>query len=169
MKIKYFLLAAISGAVICADQVTKLFIHTRFLLGENYTVIPDFFNITYVRNYGAAFGMMAQMAPSFREPFFAIIPVIALIVIITILRSTPDNDKWQIFALSLIFGGAIGNYIDRLRFKYVIDFLDIHYKEVYHWPAFNIADSAIVIGVSILIAQMIFGNQTEKSKKPATR
>jgi len=70
-------------------------------------------------------------------------------------------------ALSLIFGGAIGNYIDRLRFQYVIDFLDFHYKEVYHWPAFNVADSAIVCGVGMLLAQMLFTKDPDTKKSGA--
>lgn len=158
MKIKYFLLATIGGAIIALDQLTKMYIHTSFGLGEVKTVIPGFFDITYVRNPGAAFGFMSSAPPLLREPFFALIPIIAVIVIISLLRSTQDNQKGQILALSLIFGGAIGNYIDRLRFKYVIDFLDFHIQG-HHWPAFNVADSAIVCGVSIMVLQMIFAKK----------
>jgi signal peptidase II len=156
VKTKYLLLATISGAVIALDQLTKIYIHTRFHLGESIAVVKDFFDITYVRNFGAAFGIFSTAHEGFREVFFALVPVIALVVILFILRSTKETQRGQILALSLIFGGAIGNYIDRLRFKYVIDFLDAHYKGIYHWPAFNVADSAIVVGVTILIADMLF-------------
>jgi signal peptidase II len=162
MKIKYLLLASIGGVIISLDQLTKTYIHTHFALGESLTVIKNFFDITYVKNPGAAFGILAAANPAFRETFFAVIPLIAMTVIIGLLRTTDDNQKLTIFSLSLVFGGAIGNYIDRLRFKYVIDFLYFHIKEIYYYPAFNVADSAIVVGVTILIAQIVF------AKKKAT-
>lgn len=168
MKIKYLTLLAVSGTIIALDQVTKLIIHTRFHLGELVPVIQNYFNITYVRNYGAAFGIFSQFPAGFREPFFAMIPLIALIAIMLILRTTKDNDYWQILALSLIFGGAIGNYIDRIRFKFVIDFLDFHWNEQYHWPSFNVADSAIVCGVTILFLQMMFSSQSLSTTKKAS-
>jgi len=163
MKIKYLLLATISGALVALDQLTKMYIHTHYHLGEVYTVVPSLFDVTYVRNFGAAFGVFSSAAQRFREPFFILVPFVALIVIIFILKGTKDTQKLQICALSFIFGGAIGNYIDRLRFKFVIDFLDFHFKEIYHWPAFNIADSAIVCGVGILLLQMLF------TKSPASK
>jgi signal peptidase II len=156
VKIKYLILATISGAIISLDQLVKIYIHTHYHLGEVHEVISGVFDITYIRNYGAAFGILSSAAEHFRGPFFALVPFVAMIAIIMILRTTLDTQRLQIVALSLIFGGAIGNYIDRIRFSYVIDFLDFHYKDIYHWPAFNVADSAIVSGVSILFFQMIF-------------
>ncbi|HEX4926250.1 MAG TPA: signal peptidase II, partial [Bdellovibrionales bacterium] len=123
MKSKYLLLVAISGALITLDQLTKMIIHTGYRLGESTVVIPGFFNITYVRNYGAAFGFLAEVNPAFREIFFLSIPPIALLIILRVLKGVPDEDRIQVLSLSMIFGGAIGNYIDRLRFRYVIDFL----------------------------------------------
>lgn len=167
IKLKYYLLITISCAVVAADQLAKLYVHTRFHLSETVQVIPNFFDLTYIRNYGAAFGFLSQVPNQFREPFFAIIPVLALVVILFILRTTKDTEKIQIFALSLVFGGAFGNYIDRLRLGYVIDFLDFHVANRYHWPAFNIADTAIVAGVGILLLQSLFEgrSQTEVEKK----
>jgi signal peptidase II len=78
-------------------------------------------------------------------------PPVALLIILAILRTVAETDRYTIVSLSLVFGGAIGNYIDRIRFRYVIDFLDFHLQKFYTWPAFNIADSAIVVGVSILL------------------
>jgi signal peptidase II len=153
MKFKLIFLLAWSSVLVALDQLTKLYIHTHFQLGESIAVLPPIFNFTYVRNFGAAFGFLAESHPTFREIFFLSIPPIAMLIIINILRGINDSEKWQIFALSSIFGGAVGNYVDRLRFGYVIDFLDFHIKE-YAWPAFNIADSAIVIGVSILLFYM---------------
>ncbi|MCC6278353.1 MAG: signal peptidase II [Oligoflexia bacterium] len=163
MKIRYLLLLTISGAIIALDQLTKLYIHTRFILNESRTVIPGFFDITYVRNTGAAFGLLSQSHPTFREVFFTLIPLVAMGVILWIMRSTQDSQRLQVLSLSMIFGGAIGNYIDRLRFGYVIDFLDFHIQSKYHWPAFNIADSAIVCGVGILL--LIMGNEKKNVPK----
>lgn len=151
MKLKYLILAAIAGAIITADQAVKMYVHTHFQLHESIQVIPGFFNLTYVRNPGAAFGFLANTHETFRELFFLSMPPVALLIILAILRGVAETDRWTVTALSLVFGGAIGNYIDRIRFRYVIDFLDFHLDNVYTWPAFNIADSAIVIGVGVLL------------------
>ncbi len=163
MKIesKYLLLATIACALVALDQLTKMYIHTQFALGESVTVIPNFFNITYVRNPGAAFGFLRDAPENFRNLFFLVTPPIAMIIIIAILRGVPSSDRLQVIALCAIFGGALGNYIDRLRDRYVIDFLDFHYKNIWNYPAFNIADMAIVCGVGALILHMILENKTE--------
>lgn len=166
MKKKYLWLAVISGVIIALDQLVKLYIHTSFHLGESTVVIPNFFNLTYVRNFGAAFGFLAESHPAFREIFFLSMPPFALVIILMILRGVQDSDTKQILALSSIFGGAIGNYIDRLRFRYVIDFLDFHLNNKYSWPAFNIADSAIVGGVALLLILMI--NEKKAENKAAS-
>ncbi len=169
MKIKYLLLAAISGVIVTVDQVAKIYIHTHFKLGESYQVIANFFNLTYVRNPGAAFGFLASSHPAFRDIFFLSMPPIALLIILTILRGIRDDDKWMATSLSLVFAGAVGNYIDRLHFGYVVDFLDFTIRmtnsagvsEAYSWPAFNIADMGIVLGVcTLLFLELI------KQKKP---
>lgn len=162
MKYKLIFLLAWSAVLIALDQLTKIYIHTHFQLHESMPVLNPIFNLTYVRNFGAAFGFLAESHPTFREIFFLSIPPIAIVIIISILKNVPNTDKWQIFALSSIFAGAIGNYIDRLRFGYVIDFLDFHIQQ-YSWPAFNIADSAIVCGVAILLVLMFL----EKKKLEA--
>lgn len=167
MKKKYLWLAAIAGFLVALDQVVKLYIHTHYHLGESTVVIPNFFNLTYVRNFGAAFGFLAESHPSFRELFFLSMPPIALVIILGILRGVKDTDTKQIIALSSIFGGAIGNYIDRLRFRYVIDFLDFHLYGKWSWPAFNIADMAIVGGVGLLLGLMFIENKKEKQKQGA--
>jgi signal peptidase II len=152
---KYLILAVVSALIVSIDQVTKVYIHTHFQLGEMIQVIQDFFNITYVRNTGAAWGILRNTPDTFRNLFFLSMPPIAMIFIFGILRNLPSSDRLQILALSMIFGGAIGNYVDRLRFGYVIDFLDFHWKNYYTYPAFNVADSAIVSGVTILILIML--------------
>lgn len=172
-KTKYLLLAAITGMLITADQAVKMYVHTHFDLHESVEVIPDFFNLTYVRNEGAAFGFLAESNPIFREIFFLAMPPIALLIILGILRGVPDSERWTITSLSLVFGGAIGNYIDRLRFRWVIDFLDFHIHRQYTWPAFNIADMGIVCGVSILLflefTRLRHKGDTENSESTASK
>ena len=151
MKLKYLILAAIAGAIVTIDQATKMYVHTHFQLHESVELISGFFNFTYVRNFGAAFGFLAESHQAFREFFFLSMPPVALLIILAILRTVSEVDRWTIVSLSLVFGGAIGNYIDRIRFRYVIDFLDFHIQKIYTWPAFNIANSAIVVGVAVLL------------------
>lgn len=167
MKKKYVWLFAISGFLIALDQLTKVYVHTHFHLGESVSVINNFFNLTYVRNEGAAFGIFGTSHPTFKEIFFLTMPPVALIIILGILRGVKDHDTKQIIALSMIFGGAIGNYIDRVRFRYVIDFLDFHINDsnVLRWPAFNVADMAIVGGVSLLLFLMFTENRKNKSEE----
>ncbi len=154
IKRKYLILLALSGAIVALDQALKMYIHTDFRLGESAIVIQDFFNITYVRNPGAAFGFLRDAPESFRSLFFLSVPPTVMLIILAMLYSTPDTDKLQTFALSCVFGGAIGNYIDRVRFGYVVDFLDFHLKSVYTYPAFNVADIAIVTGVGFILLQI---------------
>lgn len=164
---KYVFLLAISGFVVALDQAIKLYIHTHYHVSESISVLPNLFNITYVRNYGAAFGFLARSHPIFREIFFLSMPPLALLLILGIMRGVSAQDKGQILALSSIFGGAVGNYLDRLRFRYVIDFLDFHYQN-YYWPAFNIADMAIVCGVAFIIFQIFYtGNRRRIEKNKA--
>lgn len=162
---KYKVLAIISVIVVALDQWTKIIIHSRFRWGESIPVIPGWFSLTYVRNTGAAFGLLHKAPAAFRDPFFIIIPVVALFVILFIMASLPPKQKLSAVALSLIFGGAIGNLIDRLRFGFVVDFLDFFWKE-HHWPAFNVADSCIVVGVSLMfILSLIQDHQANLAKK----
>lgn len=164
MTKKYLYLMVIAGLLVAIDQVTKLYVHTQFRLGETLSVIPGFFNLTYVRNPGAAFGFLANSHPSFRELFFLAMPPVALVIILMILRGVRDDDTKQVVALSAIFGGAIGNYIDRIRFRYVIDFLDFHIGGRWSYPAFNIADSAIVGGVLLLLLLMYLESRAGAAK-----
>lgn len=160
MKIKLVYLLLTTAFLVAADQITKIYVQSKFYLGESITVIDGFFNFTYVQNPGAAFGFLATSPAIFRDNFFLIIPPIAMGIIIYFLKTVKSSDKIQILALSLVFGGALGNYIDRLRVGYVIDFLDFHLKHAYSWPAFNIADSAIVVGIIILFF-LSFRKETE--------
>lgn len=160
---KYYLLMLIAGVSLVLDQWTKILVLSHFQYGETYPIIQDIFHFTYVRNPGAAFGIFRDFPELFRKIFFLSLPPIAMLVILNILRTVEETDLWQIFALSMIFGGAFGNYIDRIRFGYVVDFLDFHYKNVWSYPAFNIADSCIVSGIGILLVLMFVRDRKNKN------
>lgn len=164
LRRKYLLLICISSFLIAIDQLTKISIHTQFQLHESRPIIENFFHLTYVRNFGAAFGFLSQTPPLFRETFFMMIPPTACLIILYILHGTDDRDTSQILSLSSIFAGALGNYLDRIQFRYVIDFLDFHYGQ-FSWPAFNIADVAIVSGVCVLIFNMLRDRKPETTMK----
>jgi signal peptidase II len=155
------ILALIGGSVVILDQVTKVYIDTAFQLHESLPIIPDLFSITYVRNPGAAFGLFAQRGEQFRSILFSGIAVVALLLLGTMIYQTPKEERGHLLSLSLLLGGAMGNIIDRIRLGEVIDFLDF-YIGSYHWPAFNVADSAITVGVTLLMLQMVM----EKKKVP---
>lgn len=163
MAKKYKILVIVSLLVIILDQLTKWMVIDRFGWGESVSIFEGIFNLTYVRNTGAAFGILAQSHPSFRVPFFLAVPVLALIVILFIYKKLTESQKIMIWALSLVVGGAIGNLIDRARLGYVVDFLDFHWKYQYHFPAFNVADSAICVGVGLLILDL-FINEKQAAK-----
>ncbi len=161
---KFLILISIAAASVCIDQMSKLYVHTQMMLGESIPVINDLFSVTYVRNLGAAFGFLSDAHPSFRGIFFLALPPVAMLAILLLLNSHKDEEKAQIMALAAIFGGALGNYIDRVRFGYVIDFIDFHYKNNYHYPAFNVADISIVCGVIVLFFTIFFEYLEERKQ-----
>ncbi len=153
--LRYLLLASVGIAVVIIDQVTKMWIMESMRLHESIPVIPNLFSLTYIRNPGAAFGLLAGSSNAFRMVFFGVTSLFALALLGTILVRLPEKDWMGQLSIAGILGGAIGNLIDRLRFGEVIDFLDV-YIESYHWPAFNVADSAISVGVVFLIIHFAF-------------
>jgi len=167
MKTKYILLGLVPSLTVLFDQWTKQVVIERFHLGESVSVMHGFFSLTYVRNTGAAFGFLASSNPSFRIPFFLMVPAVALMVFGYLFRKLPDHDLKTASALSLVMGGAIGNLIDRVRFGYVVDFLDFHWNYQAHFPAFNIADSAICVGVGLLMLDL-FKKEGVESDAPAS-
>lgn len=143
-----------AAAVVALDQITKAAVSSRFLLHESYAVINGFFNLVYVMNPGAAFGFLANASAAFRCVFFTGVTAVAILLIIYYLVKHQHESIITVFSLTLIFGGAVGNLIDRIRFGAVVDFLDV-YVSTYHWPAFNVADSAITVGAILMIGEMI--------------
>ena len=146
----YSVLIAVASSVVFADQLTKYWIVTHFSLYETRTVIPGFFNLINIRNTGAAFGLLAGNESGWRTWFFGIIALMAVFAINFLFKHYRRKGSLYVYALSCIAGGAMGNLIDRVRFGAVVDFLDFYVGQ-YHWPAFNVADSAIVVGVGLFL------------------
>jgi signal peptidase II len=161
MPRKYTLLLITVGLVIFADQLSKLGVDAQLWPHQSITVIAHYFDITYVRNPGGAFGLFARANRWMVRPLLLGFSVVAMVIIILVYRSTPADRLLTRLAVSLILGGAAGNLIDRLRFDEVIDFLDVHWYD-YHWPAFNLADAAITIGVALLCWDLLVGRPTKR-------
>jgi len=144
----------VSALVVLLDQVTKRIIDQTMTLYQSIDVVTGVFSLTYVRNRGAAFGILSAADLPYQATLFSIVSLIALAAIVYYALNMPASDRLPQIALALIAGGAIGNLIDRVWLGYVIDFLDF-YWEAHHWPMFNIADSCISTGVGLLIVDML--------------
>lgn len=162
MTKKISFLVCISIVIICIDQMTKTYVQTNFNLHDTLSLIPNFLNMTYARNFGAAFGFLEEAHAGLRDIFMmSIPPLVSVLILLLIYYIKPDthsdnkNNTLQLISLSTIFGGAVGNYIDRLHYGYVIDFIDVHWNSQYAFPTFNVADCAIVIGAFFLIVSII--------------
>lgn len=149
-----------AAAIIWLDQITKAAILQRFFIHESYTVIDGFFNLVYVMNPGAAFGFLANMSETFRYIFFIGITVLVVLLILYYIMKSKSHNMLYVISLTLIFAGAVGNLIDRIRFGAVVDFLDFYIGGA-HWPAFNVADSSITIGAVLMIWGMIVQRKKE--------
>ena len=152
---KYTILIGVAGFTVILDQITKAVILKFVPLFDSRVIIPGLFNITHIHNPGGAFGFMATQAPAYRHFLFLGISLLALCLIFYFYIKTPEKQHFLSVGFALIFGGALGKMIDRIRFGKVVDFLDI-YLGNQHWPAFNVADSAISVGVAIFIYHLLF-------------
>jgi len=151
---KYWTFLLVTAVVVAADQTTKAWVLGSFRLHQSIEVIGGLFNITYVRNPGAAFGFLADASPEFRSVFFIAVTFAAALLILYYLKKERADSLLMNFSLALIFAGALGNLVDRIRFGEVIDFLDF-YVLSYHWPAFNVADASISVGAFLMALQLI--------------
>ncbi len=154
-KTKYIRLLIISGLIVGLDQISKVIISKTLALHHSIPLIPGFFNITYVLNPGGAFGFMANQSSTVRVLIFLFVSSLAICFILYFYINTPETHTFLSAGFALIFGGAIGNMIDRIRLGKVIDFLDFQILNT-HWPAFNVADGAISLGMAIFIFHIIF-------------
>jgi signal peptidase II len=161
MKPRYtpFVILTIVGLLL--DQATKLYIDRTMQLFDSIPVLTNLFHITYVRNRGAAFSFLSDA--SWRLPFFIGISLVASIAILVAFHKLRDDQKLAQVSLAMIFSGALGNLIDRVRLGEVIDFLDAHWYR-HHWPAFNVADSLICVGVFLLAVDMLLEDKRHKGR-----
>jgi len=162
-KSRLFLTAfAVSLAL---DQLTKGWIVETLTFSDRVSVIDGFFYLTHVRNPGAAFSLFATAPAEIRAPFFIVVTLIAIGLILSFFRKLSPGERLSALALGLILGGAVGNLIDRLVYGEVIDFLHIRLWAGYSWPDFNLADSFIVVGVALLVLEL-FANEGEAISDP---
>ena len=140
--------------IVVLDRLTKIIVDRSMPLHHSVPIIDGLFNLTYVRNTGAAFGIFAGSHEAFRLPFLILVSILALGFVVVMLKRLRDEETGLITALAFIIGGALGNLVDRVLYGEVIDFLDFYWSH-YHWPAFNLADSCITVGVLITLYYLI--------------
>jgi signal peptidase II len=146
--------ALLTLAVVALDQASKWMVRSALPLHESVPVIPGLFHLTHITNRGALFGMLHDLADPWRGAIFTAVPVLAAGLILWFQARTPAADRLAQCGLSLVLAGAVGNLVDRLRFGHVTDFLDVFVGR-HHWPAFNVADSAICVGVGFLLLDIL--------------
>ncbi|MGB2102605.1 MAG: signal peptidase II [Porticoccaceae bacterium] len=156
-----WLLLSIAAIVFIADQITKLWIVNQYIYGAS-VAITDFFNLVRVHNFGAAFSFLNNEGGWQRWGFSVFAALVSLIIVLWITRLSP-RQKLEGLALALILGGALGNLYDRLTLGYVVDFLDFHWSGK-HFPAFNIADSAISVGAVLILVEGFIRRPNPESK-----
>ena len=164
---KYLTLFLISNALIILDQFTKFLVTLNIPQNYSVGVILNFFQLTHIRNSGVAFGLFADYKAEYKVIFFIVFSTVAIIAILVIYHQTSKDKKMVLAGLILLFSGAVGNLIDRVLYHEVIDFLDFYYEN-YHWPAFNIADSCITIGVLMIMVDQFSSEEKSASQETAS-
>jgi len=137
-------------AIVACDQVSKALVVDSLGLGQSHPLVPGFLHFTLVRNTGMAFGLLSGADIPFKAALVTLLSVAAMGAVAYYALKSPQNERLTRIGLSLILGGAMGNIIDRARLGYVVDFVDVFYRDT-HWPAFNVADTFICIGVGLLL------------------
>lgn len=162
---RYKLAGAWAAGTVALDQITKLLVHNLMQPWTGREIIPGLFNLVHVLNKGAAWGFLDDDNIDWQRPLFILISVAAVLIIAYMVRLTRDGDRWMLSGLGMIAGGAVGNAIDRIWLGSVIDFLDF-YAGNYHWPAFNVADSALTVGAGCIIVSTLLnrGNARKTSR-----
>lgn len=153
--IQWIRLVLVSGGIVLADQASKYVIKSHLGLHDFIVVIPNLFHITHILNPGGAFGFFADKSPEIRKFIFLFLSSIVAVFVLWFYKKTAKDHIFLSYGLALIFGGAVGNLIDRFMYGKVVDFLDFFIGTA-HWPAFNVADASINIGMAILIYHIIF-------------
>jgi signal peptidase II len=163
MKRKYWVLLIFFFGILLLDQWTKSLVVQKLPLYQRVEVIHGFFNLTHVRNTGGAFGIFGGEKGSAGSLLFVLVSLVAVGAIIFLFIKVKEGEKTLALSFSLVLSGAVGNLIDRLRFGEVVDFLDFHLS-TYHWPAFNVADSAICIGIGLLALELLRRDPKTRTK-----
>ena len=163
MKRKYWVLLIFCFGILLLDQWTKSLIVQKLSLYQRVEVIQGFFNIIHVRNTGGAFGIFGGEKGGLGSILFVVVSLIAIGSIVYLFIKIKENEKTLALSFSLVLSGAIGNLIDRLRYGEVIDFLDFYLSST-HWPAFNVADSAICTGIGLLALELLIRDRKKSTK-----
>jgi signal peptidase II len=143
-----------AALIVILDQATKALVRAKLPLHESVTVIPGFFDLTHVRNSGAAFGMLNDIEFAYKPLVMVLVAVVALAAVAAYAFTLPPAQRVARFGLALILGGAIGNLIDRATTGFVVDFVDVYWRGLHFW-AFNVADSAITVGVVLMLLDVL--------------
>ena len=163
MTPKFRIAAGAFLIVLVLDLATKIAIDMHLSYADRIPVIPGFFYLTHVRNTGAAFGLFSDAPKVYRLVFFISVSFIAVGIIVSFFRKLSPGDRLAALALGLILGGAVGNLIDRIFRQEVVDFLHFRLWRGYSWPDFNVADSAIVVGVGLLVLELLASEGEQRS------
>jgi signal peptidase II len=144
----------LSAAIVVLDQASKAVVRAKLPLHDSVTIIPGFFDLTHVRNTGAAFGMLNGVEFAYKPAVMVLVALIALGAVASYALTLPSTQQMARYGLALILGGAVGNLIDRATAGYVVDFVDVYWRGVHFW-AFNVADSAITVGVVLMLLDVL--------------
>jgi len=163
MKRKYLIVSIIVPLILAIDQLTKTLVARYLELGEGVDVIPGVFQLYYTLNPGAAFGLFAGLSAKIRNPFFTATSIIAIGLVFYFIIKADDRQILFPTSLAMVLGGALGNIMDRVRLHgYVVDFLDFY---IINWPAFNVADSAVTIGIVLMMTEVIMSREAKEETK----
>jgi signal peptidase II len=161
----FFIIALIAAAVIALDQYTKYLICANLGMYGRIEVIPGYLDIIHIRNSGVAFGFLKGFGTQYKTLSLIGVAAVAVFLLGFLISQVRRDQKLQAFSLALIVGGAIGNIIDRFRLGEVVDFVDAHWQGIYHWPAFNVADMAISIGIVLLLIDELLLQKISNTNK----
>jgi signal peptidase II len=144
----------VSAFIVVFDQITKALIRSRLALHDSVNVVPGFLDITHVRNTGAAFGILNSVEFQYKAGVMVMVAIVALVAVGIYAMTLPREQRIARYGLALILGGAVGNLIDRASAGYVVDFVDVYWRGIHFW-AFNVADSAITVGVVLMLLDVV--------------
>ncbi|HWP33997.1 MAG TPA: signal peptidase II [Thermodesulfobacteriota bacterium] len=160
---RYRILLGVAAVVVAADLATKAVVEATIPVGGAVAVVDGMVSLVHARNTGAAFSLLAGLPAAVRLPFFVLVSVGAIAAVVVFARGLADRQWGLATALALVLGGAVGNLVDRLRYGEVVDFVLVYWRD-WAWPAFNVADSAITVGVGILVGAMLAGRLGQRER-----